>query len=173
MSISNKLEDHIDEPIKKAVAGMSLLGFKTYMSCCGFDYENPKVPKTHLKKAYIFLDTAQIYNNDKLCSLFTRICVRSGWKFNAATDPFLDFYAETWHNDHPWKSPFAVHHYEIFLLAISALNKSIEAQSEHFIKGPVAITDGNKYYVDNVSKFWAYKPTEDWIVSADQWEKMN
>lgn len=36
--IMNKLEDLIDFPIKRTIALLNLIGFKTIWSCCGFNY---------------------------------------------------------------------------------------------------------------------------------------
>lgn len=43
------LEEHIDDPIKRAVALMNLYGIKTIFSCCGYKYKGEKVPKSHIQ----------------------------------------------------------------------------------------------------------------------------
>jgi hypothetical protein len=85
------VKDHIDAPILKAVAGMNLLGFKTYMSCCGFTYKDEQVKKSHLGKAYMYLDCEQIINTPRLSSLLTEICLESGWQFRRVHTPFIRF----------------------------------------------------------------------------------
>ena len=135
------IQDHIDAPILKSVVGLNLLGFKTYMSCCGYDYDDPKVPKTHLKKAYIYLDTKQVYQSDRLSSSLNRLCMDSNWRIGISNN-FLDFYANTWDKGHPWESPQSVHYYEVFLLAIHHLNKAIEYQRSLFLKFQFALKMG-------------------------------
>lgn len=163
--MSNLLKDHIDDPIKKAVVGMNLLGFKTYMSCCGFSYEGESVKKSHLGKCYLFLDYNQIISNNKFLAILSKISLKSKWVFKRHHD-FVDFYGETWSKDHPWASLGAVHNYEAFLLAINSLERVIEEQSGHFLDSAL-IEDGNLYYVKTVSKYWQYKPTEPWLVTKE------
>lgn len=68
--------------LKKTVVGLNLLGFTTYMSCCGFEYEGAVVPKSHLGKAYVYLDTNQVFENQKLSSLLSLLSLKSGWRFD-------------------------------------------------------------------------------------------
>lgn len=163
--MSNLLKDHIDDPIKKSVVGMSLLGFKTYMSCCGFSYEGESVRKSHLGKCYIYLDYDQVMRDNRLLYLLSIVSLRSKWVFRNLYN-FIDFYGETWNKDHPWASLGTVHNYEQFLITINALEKAIEELSLNFQDGAL-IEDGNLYYVRNVSKHWQYKPTEPWLVHKE------
>lgn len=166
--MSNKLEDHIDEPIKKAVAGLNLLGFKTYMSCCGFTYDGEKVEKSHLGKAYVYLDSDQVLNSDKLSILLTRIALKSKWRFQIC-DKFIDFYGDTWSPDHPWSNHKSIHNYEVYLLSINSLIREIR-ENRHFFQD-CEIKDGNHSYLE-VSKYWKYKPCESWFVKASDWENI-
>lgn len=172
MEATNKLEDHIDEPIKKAVVGMSLLGFKTYMSCCGFSYDNEKVYKSHLEKAYIYLDSKQITESTALSRRLLSLACLSGWAINPNV-PFVDFYGKHWEENHPWKTKTSVHNYEVFLLSISRLNKAIETMKNEFLDFTVEIKDGNHHYIEEVSSFWQYKPTESWFVNRNTYEALN
>lgn len=167
----DKLEDHIDDPIKKCVAGMALLGFKPEMSCCGFSYKTERVPKKHLEKAYIFLDYKDLINN-KLGTLLLQVGMQSGWDINLVNgEIFVDFYAPTWENRHPWNDLKCPHFYEKFIIAISRLEKTLIGMKEHF-KDSVVIRDGNNYYKENVSKYWQYEPTQDWEVTPEIFERL-
>lgn len=169
--MSELLENHIDEPIKKCVAGMALLGFKPMMSCCGFSYKDEKVQKKHLQKAYIYLDYKHLMENMKAGHLF-HLANISRWKMDILNGgQFLDFYCDTWSAKHPWADVNCPHFYEPFILGISALEKSIISLKQYFI--PTAtVEDGNKFYKENVSKYWQYEPTESWIVTPEIFEKL-
>jgi hypothetical protein len=168
--MSNLLQDHIDDPIKKAVVGMNFLGFKTYMSCCGFTYENEKVQKSHLGKAYIYLDNYQVSNNRDLLVLLGIISLETEWRFERK-GVFIDFYGDTWNEGHPWSMAGSVHSYEKFLLAIHSLVTSLISKKEYFQKSAV-IEDGNEYYIKHVSKYWKCKPTESWVVTSEDFDSL-
>lgn len=165
------LENHIDEPIKKCVVGMSLLGFKPLMSCCGFNYPGEKVPKKHLNKAYLYLSYDDIIKNNRGTHLL-QLSSMSGWKISVLPgNHFIDFYAQTWEEKHPWNDIKCPHFYETFVLGISALEKTLNILKNNFLKEAV-IEDGNKFYINNVSKFWQYKPAQDWIVTPETFDKL-
>ena len=175
------LENHIDAPIKKAVAGLALLGLTPVMSCCGFSYDGEVVPKTHLGKAYIYLT-----NNNELVAKQLRpswyfpdrllsIASMSGWSITALTEWIdgkrtFDFYADTWSKPHPWGEESAVHFYEKPLLAIVALNKSINSLKHEFLS-EVLLEDGNSLYKKE-SSYWQYKPTKSWLITPEIWENL-
>lgn len=164
------LENHIDEPIKKCVVGMALLGFKPIMSCCGFTYKDEKVPKKHLGKAYIYLSHDDIIKNGRSTNLL-QLMYLSGWKIDILDKNFIDFYSNTWQKDHPWNDKNCPHYYEMFVLAINSLEKTLETLKAHFNKEAI-IEDGNKFYLEKVSKFWQYKPCKDWVVTPETFEKL-
>lgn len=171
MNELNNLEDHIDEPIKKCVVGMALLGFKPVMSCCGFNYKGEKVPKKHLEKAYMYLDYPSLIER-KLGSDLLTIGTESGWNigtFRGKT--FIDFYAPTWENKHPWNDFNCPHFHEKFVIAIASLEESIINLKKHF-KEKVVIEDGNTFYKEKVSKYWQYEPTQDWEVTPETFDKL-
>ena len=168
----NKLENHVDEPIKKCVVGMALLGFTPIMSCCGFNYEGEKVPKKHLKKAYIYLSYPDLVKNNLGTNLL-QISQSSRWKINVLPgDCFVDFYAQTWDGGHPWDDEKCPHFYETFVLGINALEKTLTSLKQYF-KPTVEIKDGNHFYTDPlVIKHWQYKPTESWMVTPATFDSL-
>jgi len=171
MNESNKLEDHIDEPIKKCVVGMTLLGFKPLMGCCGFNYKGEKVPKKHLEKAYLYLDYKNIQDNG-LGGKLLQIAAISRWTINPLQGlKFVDFYGDTWSKNHPWSDVNCPHFHETFVLAINSLEKTLVSLKEYFLQKAL-IEDGNKYYKEEVSKYWQYDPTESWEVTPEIFEKL-
>ncbi len=169
MTKTDTVIDHIDAPIREVIIGLNLLGFKTYMSCCGYNYkgqEEENIPKSHLEKAYVYLDYNQVMDSPTLCSLLTELCLESQWGFNVMGTQFIDFYGKTWaevNPQNPWRKRESMHNYEIFLLAISALEKSIFKRKDRFLDR-VIIEDGNEFYIRNVSKFWEAGRTPSAIV---------
>ncbi len=176
--MDNLLENHIDAPIKKAVAGLALLGLNPYMSCCGFSYKDEVVPKTHLKKAYVYLSVSKKQEDaadfSKWAQVVTALSSLSGWHIsplNQSEDElYFDFYANTWNKGHPWEEQNAVHYYETFVLAIFKLNQAIEKMS-YLFKDRVILEDGNKKY-SKLSSFWQYEPTESWLITPEIWAKI-
>lgn len=170
----NKLENHIDDPIKKCVVGMALLGFKPLMSCCGFSYRGEKVPKKHLEKAYMYLSYPDIKKGFMEPNLL-QIASLSGWKLDIIPgDHFIDFYAKTWRDtqpSHPWNDAKCPHFHETFVIGISALEKTLTSLKQYF-QEKVQITDGNTFYKENCSKYWQYEPTEPWEVTPEIFDKL-
>jgi hypothetical protein len=164
------LEDHIDEPIKKCVAGMALLGFNPIMSCCGFNYKGEKVPKKHLEKAYLYLNGSSL--NEKNSLILMKIAKESGWTIKPLFGSgIIDFFAETWAKTHPWNVPGCPHFHEVFVIAINYLERAINNHKNEFPKEGVKITDGNEMYKE-VHKYWQYEPTNSWVVTPEIYEKL-
>ena len=175
--MSNQLKDHIDAPILKATVGLNLLGFKTIFSCCGFDYQNPCVPKKHvLNKPYFFIeysigDSGRWISHAK--SLLFDLCIDSGWKFDKISDgSIIDFYSysQEWDREHPFGREGSPHRYEQPCLAIDRLLKSISSLRSNFMPEAV-IKDGNGAYI-KAYKYWQYQPCEDWLVSPDTFDSL-
>jgi hypothetical protein len=170
--MKNELKDHIDDPIKKTVVGLSLLGFKTHMSCCGFEYKGSQVKKSHLTgKAYVYLDAEQVFASPELKERLCDLSLRSKWKFEALSGgKYIDFYGEKWPETHPWVSKDAVHSYENAVLNIWTLNKAIEVWEDYF-KDYAYIRDGNHKYKE-LTTYWQYEPAEPWYVTPKTWAEL-
>lgn len=139
--MSDELKDHIDEPIKKCVVGLSLLGFKTIMSCCGFSYEEERVPKKHLGKVYIYLlmDNFYDFHEPNLSAILIRLSALSNWKIGPVNGAFFD----------------------------KGMLFDFHAQPS-FLDEAV-IRDGNRYYAEKM-KGWQYKPKRCWEVKREEYE---
>lgn len=171
MEITEKhLEYHIDDPIKKCVVGMALLGFTPLMSCCGFEYKGEKVKKTHLlDKPYIYLDVDKVFESSGMCRNLLNLAKSANWKLNFSSPSayFIDFHGLGWENNHPWKTEGCPHRHEMPNISISQLEKAIEVWKDHFLP-KVEIIDGNKKYTELFKlKYWQYEPTESWIVTPE------
>lgn len=161
----NNLSDHIDEPIKKCVMGMKLLGIEPWMSCCGFSYEGEKVKKKHLGKAYMYIKVPEATEK---AALLLELSYKSRWILSPEPDAeisFFDFYWDTWSKKHPWADKDCPHHHENFVIGIHMLEKTLENKlgSLDMDKGYVVeLRDGNEWYDKNL-KHWQYKPANPWV----------
>lgn len=168
----NNLKDHIDDPIKKCVVGLNLLGIKTAMSCCGFTYKGELVPKKHLEKTYIYIDLLNTpQNRMETLILLAR---KSTWTmaFFGEAHPFCDFYAPAWEKGHPWNDENCPHFYEKAALGIHGLEEAIKSLRDYFLDEAI-ISDGNKMYTDTFKiKYWQYEPTEDWVVTKETFDSL-
>jgi hypothetical protein len=86
------VEKHIDEPIKKCVVGLNLLGITTTMSCCGYTYENEAVPKKHLNKAYVYIDMTRTLMNQSINLI--ALSLKSQWNISPLSYGVIDFYTK-------------------------------------------------------------------------------
>jgi hypothetical protein len=163
------LEEHIDDPIKKSVVGMALLGFVPIFSCCGFNYDGEKVKKTHLEKPYIYLDKDMMNSESK--AMLLDIAHESNWTI-APAGQYIDFHGWKWNGDHPWKAEGCPHKPEIAVLALNYLERILETRKTLFKKS-VKIVDGNFIY-KNIKKIkhWQYKPSEAWEVTPEIFDKL-
>ena len=169
--MKNELKDHIDDPIKKTVVGLSLLGFKTHMSCCGFNYKGSQVKKSHMTgKAYVYLDTKQIFESPDLKEKLCDLSMRSAWKVDVLGNEYVDFYGPEWPKGEPWGAKDTVHFYEKPLLNISALNKAIKIWEPSF-QDYAYIRDGNHKYKE-LTTYWQYEPAERWFVTPKTWAEL-
>lgn len=178
--MTNQLKDHIDEPIKKCVVGLNLLGFKTLFSCCGFSYKNEAVPKSHLGKAYIYLDRSSFptfygfspFKGEevKKKAIFFDIALKSGWNFKKVNDTTIDFYGESWPANHPWGHEGSVHFYEQMVLSIRSLESALDLWQDSFAD-QVTIECAYKEW-NKLMKYFNYEACESWTVTKEDYLKL-
>jgi hypothetical protein len=175
-SATETVRDHIDAPILKTVAGLSLLGFKTHYSCCGFDYKGQSENKSHMTgKPYVFLDYPQLMAQDteanKLKCYLSDISIFTGWSFKDVNRVYVDFFHEDGRpNGHPWKNTSSVHFYEDPVIAIARLNNFLGV-FVNIMKDETTIKDGNSFLKEKIS-YWQYEPAADWTVTKEEWLAM-
>lgn len=167
----NKLEYHIDDPIKKCVVGMALLGFTPIFSCCGFNYIGERIAKSHiLEKPYIYIHKTKM--DDKLKSLLIDICCDSSWNISMAGNEYIDFHGWKWNNNHPWSVKGCLHKPEMPVLALSSLEKVLEKLKDKF-HTITEIKDGNEFYkIDLKLKHWQYPACQPWEVTPEIFDKL-
>lgn len=165
-----KLEDHIDEPIKKCVVGMALLGFTPVFSCCGFHYNGEKIRKDHfLHKPYIYLDYPKM--GDSLKSILIDICFKTHWKINISSN-CIDFHGWQWDKEHPWSAEGCLHKPEMNVISLNNLEKVLEDYKKNFMENAV-IRDGNDVWKKDLKlKWWQYEPSEPWEVTPATFDSL-
>jgi hypothetical protein len=173
-SATETVRDHIDAPILKTVAGLSLLGFKTHFSCCGFDYKGQSENKSHMMgQPYVFLDYQQLTDVDiesnRLKCYLSDIAINSGWQFKSVMGCYINLYSVDDRPDcHPWKKVSSVHFYEAPLMAIQRLNHCLKYFEPLMKQDSVVIVDGNRFQKSK-SSYWQYEPAADWTVTKEEW----
>jgi hypothetical protein len=169
----NKLENHIDEPIKKCVAGMALLGFMPIFSCCGFRYNGEKIRKDHLLgKPYIYLDAKKLIASGNLKATLLDICHESRWNISIPNESFIDFHGHKWTDDHPWNAEGCLHKPEQNVLSLNWLEQVLERYKKLFSPS-VEIRDGNDIYKNDLKlKHWQYEPSEAWHVTIETFDNL-
>ncbi len=165
------LEYHIDEPIKKCVVGLALLGFEPLFSCCGFTYKGEKVKKAHMTgKPYIFLSAPSVLGRSEL---FLRLTLRSGWSVGTTSaGGIFDFYGRKMEEGHPWAGQDSPHRMEAQVCSIRGLELALEEVKSIFLRN-ATIRDGNAIWkFDKGLKHWQYEPTKDWVVTPEIFAKL-
>lgn len=159
------LEEHIDEPIKKCVVGLALLGYDPIFSCCGFSYKGEKIKKDHLDEPYIYLDLSSMNQLQK--SFILDLSKNAGWHITFAGPDILNLKGSCFGPYHPWSKKDSPHRYEQNVISIKALENFIESQIDKF-NNQSTIKDGNKTYKNKYGlKHWQYEESDDWTVTPD------
>jgi hypothetical protein len=178
--MTTKLEDHIDTPIKKCVAGFALLKFQTIFSCCGFTYRDESVPKTHLPlKSYLYISTRDLHREQR--SMLFDIAMGSGWVISPiAGGEMVDFHFRGWEQNHPWAAANSPHKAELNVMGLKQLEDVLDSFIFGFEKthptifiNPITIIDGNKLYKDGKGlKHWQYPVCDDWEITLDIYKQL-
>lgn len=159
------LRDNIDEPIRRCIAGMALLGFKTVFSCCGFNYKGQPKDRSHLiGKPYMYLEyTASSFQYLPLLMMST------SWRLNFLTGRKFDFFGQGWNgSNHIWNKEESIHHYEAAAIQIQSLENRLTTDPfflRHMLD-EVEIVDGNHEYKKQV-KHWQIDGSEPWLVTKE------
>jgi hypothetical protein len=170
-TILNNLEDHIDEPIKKCVVGLALLGFTPIFSCCGFNYHGEKIRKDHfLNKPYIYIDYSKM--TSELKEVLLDICFKSRWSIGISGANCVDFHGWKWEKEHPWSADGCLHKPEMNVISLRELEKVLETYRPKF-QEQALIRDGNDVWKKDLGlKHWQYAPSESWWVTPDTFDKL-
>ena len=169
--MSNKLEDHIDTPIKKCVAGLAIMGFKPIFSCCGFSYKDEAVKKSHLpRKSYIYIDIKD--TSLLIKGVLLDIAYQSQWGIGFVGENSVELKYEGWNDNHPWAAKDSPHQAEMNVIAINRLERVLAEklktgmeveENSNFLTRTVSLVDGNRIWKENGGlKYWQYEPCENW-----------
>ena len=166
-----KLEDMIDEPIKKCAALLNLLECKTQFSCCGYDYKDQSAWKAHTKgQIYFFIEaddrSFQVMQKLQRWS-FTQV---RAWQMRLMSHPWNESY---WHLAcigiqamECWQGK--IHEYEGFILSIQHLEDAlIEMKDE--MADEVTVKDFNARFIEHYGKKWEFTPGADWVVRKEDY----
>ncbi len=167
------LKNHIDEPIKKSVVGLALLGFTPIFSCCGFTYKGEVIRKDHFQnKSYIYLSYAAIQHDNDLKALLIDIAYYASWNINHVGGGIIDFHCCGWKGDHPWNVDGCLHKPEVNVIACNYLEKAISKYTHKF-KESAEIRDGNDVWKKDMGlKYWQYDTSKSWVVNTDTFNSL-
>lgn len=172
--ISKLLEDHIDEPIKRAVALLNLYGIGTIFSCCGFSYKGEKVPKSHIHNHPQILFKATRNNLMKACKLIHCGVFASNnmWSVHITPtngrEPFVKalmscrFQHQSNGQINNWLDKSSPHHHEGANVVIACLEDRLVTFKDE-MKDEVLIHDYNAI-MKKAYPSWQYDACEPWLV---------
>lgn len=176
-SVLNLIDD-IDEPIRKTVAMLNLLGISTKWACCGFDYPNQPKHKTHEYGNVYFrciasLDSFKVilailqYNNPIHIGVFGRNPWRVElYNIGGVVEFQIKYYGNVeWKNNQSWYHPSSVHFHEMPNCAITILNHALLSLKNLFMDS-VTICDQNSLYQQRQEN-WSYPAKQPWIVTKE------
>jgi hypothetical protein len=163
----NYVYDCIDKPIRKMIYHMNRIGIKTRFSCCGFHYNKEEEPKTHNKVTYVQFFGPKDTTEANIFFNFSQACMRCGWEVSTfAQGLWIARYRHTQLSEyHTDKTGTAIHDYELPVIAIANLEKTLEKFPTY--KKKFVIEDGNKAPSKNLPE-WQVKAKEDSIFEVDE-----
>jgi len=174
-----KLENDIDVPMKKLIALFALLGCSPMWSCCGFDYDEQPIHKTHEYGAVFvaFKPTPKTANVLDTMLLKGAIVKQTNdtWKWEVwqveGNVIYLrsDFDYNHEKTQYPWSMKSCIHYPELSLIMIDYLEKAILKifPPEEFAD-EVILSDTNGRYKKNMPN-WQYPSLEDWIIKKSDY----
>lgn len=150
-----KLEDDIDEPIKKCVAMLALLRCEPTFSCCGFDYDGQPFHKSHqYGEPYVRMKS-------NLYSLaLTSQPLQYGWQAAMVVGEVTLVWKS--HGNPHWRNTNCIHYSEEIVGAIGWLEWAL-SQNKDKMLDEVTLEDTNKKN-RGINRFWQYPPKKDWVV---------
>jgi hypothetical protein len=168
--VSNKLEDHIDEPIKRAVALMNLYGVSTIFSCCGFAYKGEKVQKSHVFSCPQILFKCTTRSLNKISKLIhtNKFAMNNGWNASLIPtrdrEPFTKGYigCRLRSEIKSWEEKDSPHFHEACNSAITILEERL-LEFVDSMPESVLVRDYNEI-MKKAYPYWQYDPCTPWLV---------
>jgi hypothetical protein len=150
-----KLEDDIDEPIKRSVALLALLRCEPTFSCCGFDYDGQPFHKSHqYGEPYIRMKS-------NLFSLSLTSCfMKFGWQVISVVGEVTLVWRS---NGNPhWRDTNCIHYSEEIVGAIGWLEWFL-MQNESKMADEWVLADTNSKQ-KGMNRYWQYPPKKEWVI---------
>lgn len=171
------LENDIDIPIRTIIGMFALLGCQPLFSCCGFDYHDQPVHKTHeYGNAFIMLkdnsNTKQITDffigTEFLADTYKRTSQWRTWKIEKDKIVFVaqSFDWEDRKMGYPWTKENCIHYSEKGVIGLHELRKSLYYKfKEHFLD-EITLRDTNEIHNRNLA-YWQYPALEPWEINKN------
>lgn len=170
-----RLEDEIDRPLKRSIALLNLLGFKTKWCCCGFDYQGQPSHKSHTydslqifiednedtKKFFILFLDSMHQNDGWSVQLFRLAGQNTCW---ALTTPFG---AANIGAPADWNKHTSEHYHEVPNIKIKALEDFL-VQLGECMEDETTLEDSNAA-MTKVYRDWNVAPSEPWVIKKTDW----
>lgn len=185
-----KLENLIDEPIKRCVILLNLLGYETVWSCCGYDYPNQEefVKKGHqYNRGYIIFkdpitngkNCDQTHHKLFIYDLWTSLTRMPSSRWSMVYRSYgnshtvfdlhykVDMQTDSW-------TPGTKHHYELGCNQIMTMENILSYllnANKHLLdpnKKPITLVDTNKINKEN-NRLWQVEYGSDWTFSIDDY----
>lgn len=158
-----RLEDDIDEPIKKCVMALALLGCAPLWSCCGFDYAGQPIHKTHQTGRIYFI----LGEPSNTLPLFRTIQVsdmpfKSQWHINATNKTATDLHLDFGNIIKQWDDGDSIHYSEQAVQIIAYFEDLLISLSDNFLS-EVTLKDTNGQYKSGFPH-WQYPPRQEWVI---------
>lgn len=161
--------ESIDRPIRGLILAMHLIGMKTTFSCCGFNYDGEEEPKSHSDNGPFVVFHGPSYtdlNSTRTFHAFAWYAYQCGWSinmYNAGGGPNPVLWVIRYEMDPRQKTFYkqvdgikAIHDYELPLIAIHRLEKSLAQMP---MVDAFTIVDGNANY-EGLGGEWQIKPKQ-------------
>jgi len=162
---SDRLQDDIDEPIKRCVMALALLGCEPQWSCCGFDYHGQPLHKSHQYGRCYFI----LGNRPNAVALFNALLAsdmpfKSRWCLQSSVNGNygVDLHADGQNIIEQWDTKDSIHDYETLAFCIQHLDMFLMELHESFLD-EVTLIDTNVHYGNRVQS-WQYPPKREWVI---------
>jgi hypothetical protein len=165
-AINTSLESDIDSPIRNCVMGLALLGCEPQWSCCGFDYANQPIHKSHQTGRCYFV----LKNPIKTLAMFNvlvqmKIPLGDYWECQAKQG-MIDFHADFKNIITQWDSNNSIHYAEQATQFIRYLELALVSM-KYELADSYTLTDTNSMYRWYFPE-WQYPPKESWTFTKEQ-----
>ena len=168
------LEKDIDEPIRKVIALLALLGCKSAWSCCGFDYAGQPIHKSHQYGVcgIALLDTKRARKIVKFIEASDGLPFQNrnnAWKWSYYTlygDDLIYIQSDI-ETKNTWPDKDCIHYSEPGVIAIGLLENFLIKFKDDFLES-VIVKDHNAIYKKRYQN-WQYQPKADWLIQKSDW----